>query len=266
VVGCEHHADAGEDHVERGVLERHRLGVRLAPLHVDAGTGGGGNRGVPGAGGHVEHGLLDLVGDRWSLLILRDLYVGTSTFNGLARGLPGLSRSLLAKRLRSFEREGLVEKIGGRYLMTERGRDLEGVLMALGNWGSRWIFGDPREEELDAQLLVWWMHGRLDTAAMPLDRWVLHVRFLDDPRRFWILVEDRVPSVCLSDPGYGVDVTIASDVRTLYRVWLGQLPLSAGLRHGLSIEGPCAVVRRVPNVLQLSPMGPLVSGALALHA
>ena len=164
---------------------------------------------------------LDLVGDRWSLLILRDLYVGTSTFNGLARGLPGLSRSLLAKRLRSFEREGLVEKLGGRYLMTERGRDLEGVLMALGNWGSRWIFGDPREEELDAQLLVWWMHGRLDTAAMPLDRWVLHVRFVDDPRRFWILVEDRVPSVCLSDPGYGVDVTIASDVRTLYRVWLG---------------------------------------------
>jgi DNA-binding HxlR family transcriptional regulator len=93
---------------------------------------------------------LDLVGDRWSLLILRDLYVGTSTFNGLARGLPGLSRSLLAKRLRSFEREGLVEKLGGRYLLTERGRDLEGVLMALGNWGSRWIFGDPREEELDA--------------------------------------------------------------------------------------------------------------------
>ena len=209
---------------------------------------------------------LDLVGDRWSLLILRDLYVGTTTFNGLARGLPGLSHSLLAKRLRSFEREGLVDRLGGRYLLTERGRDLEGVLMALGSWGSRWIFGDPREEELDAQLLVWWMHGRLDTAAMPLDRWVLHVRFVDDPRRFWILVEDRVPSVCLSDPGYGVDVTIASDVRTLYRVWLGQLPLSAGLRHGLSIEGQRAVVRRVPDVLQLSPMAPLVSGALALHA
>ena len=75
-----------------------------------------------------------------------------------------------------------------------------------------------------------------------------------------------MPSVCLSDPGYGVDVTIASDVRTLYRVWLGQLPLSSGLRHGLSIEGPRAVVRRIPDVLQLSPMAPLVSGALALHA
>jgi hypothetical protein len=110
------------------------------------------------------------------------------------------------------------------------------------------------------------MHGRLDTAAMPLDRWVLHVRFADDPRRFWILVEDRVPSVCLSDPGYGVDVTIASDVRTLYRVWLGQLPLHAALRNGLVIEGPRAVARHLPEVLQLSPVAPLVTGALATRA
>jgi hypothetical protein len=97
---------------------------------------------------------------------------------------------------------------------------------------------------------------------MPLDRWVLHIRFVDDPRRFWILVEDRVPSVCLTDPGYGVDATISSDVRTLYRVWLGQLPLAAGLRSGLSLEGPRAVTRRIPEVLQLSPMAPLVSAAV----
>ena len=139
--------------------------------------------------------------------------------------------------------------------------------MALGNWGSRRIFADPREEELDAQLLVWWMHGRLDTAAMPLDRWVLHVRFVDDPRRFWILVEDRVPSVCLSDPGYGVDVTIASDVRhPLPGVAGPAARCSAGLATACLIEGQRAVVRRIPDVLQLSPMAPLVSGALALHA
>ena len=108
---------------------------------------------------------LDLVRDRWSLLILRDLYVGTSTFNGLARGLPGLSRSLLAKRLRCFEREGLVERIGGRYLMTERGRDLEGVLMALGQLGFPLDLRRPRARRSSTRrLLVWWMHGRLDAA------------------------------------------------------------------------------------------------------
>ncbi|MBF6079413.1 helix-turn-helix transcriptional regulator [Nocardia beijingensis] len=198
---------------------------------------------------------LDVVGERWSLLILRDLLLGTTRFNDLARGLPGLSRSLLAKRLRQFERAGLVAKPGEEYLLTDAGRDLEPILFGLGEWGARWAFGAPRDDERDPALLVWWMHTRVDTSSFPGRRHVLHVRFTEDLRRFWIVVEAGVPSVCESDPGYPVDVAISSDVASLYQVWLGRLPLAHALRAGrVAFTGPPALTRRMPSVLRLSPV------------
>ncbi|MGQ4619434.1 winged helix-turn-helix transcriptional regulator [Nocardia sp. R7R-8] len=198
---------------------------------------------------------LDVVGERWSLLILRDLLLGTIRFNDLARGLPGLSRSLLAKRLRQFERAGLVEKMAGEYLLTDAGRELEPVLFGLGEWGARWSFGAPLDDERDPALLVWWMHTRVDTSSFPGRRHVLQVRFTDDPRRFWIVIEAGVPSVCESDPGYPVDVAISSDVASLYQVWLGRLPLAHALRTGrVAFTGSPALTRRMPSVLRLSPV------------
>ncbi|MEV6257775.1 helix-turn-helix domain-containing protein [Nocardia sp. NPDC051911] len=198
---------------------------------------------------------LDVVGERWSLLILRDLLLGTTRFNDLARGLPGLSRSLLAKRLRQFERAGLVEKLVGEYLLTDAGRELEPILFGLGEWGARWTFGTPREDERDPALLVWWMHTRVDTSSFPGRRHVLHVRFTDDLRRFWIVIEAGVPSVCESDPGYPVDVAISSDVASLYQVWLGRLPLAHALRTGrVAFTGTPALTCRMPSVLRLSPV------------
>ena len=203
---------------------------------------------------------LDVLGERWSLLILRDLLVGTTRFNDLARGLPGLSRSLLAKRLRQFERAGLVERLGNEYLLTDAGRDLEPIVFGLGEWGAKWSFGDPDPDQLDAELLVWWMHTRLDLSGFPGKRQVLHIRFTDDPKQFWIVVESGVPSVCLADPGFEVDVTITSDLRSLYDVWLGRVPLNAAVRSGrLEFEGPSALVRRMPAALQLSPVADIVS-------
>ncbi|MEV0293534.1 helix-turn-helix domain-containing protein [Nocardia sp. NPDC050710] len=200
---------------------------------------------------------LDILGERWSLLILRDLTAGTTRFNDLARGLPGLSRSLLTKRLRQFERAGLIEKIGGSYLLTEAGRDLEPILFGLGAWGARWTFGAPDPAELDADLLVWWMHTRLDTSSFPGKRQVLAIRFTDDVRRYWIVVESGSPSVCITDPGFPVDVTINSDVGSLYQIWLGRIPVPHALRTGrVQFLGPSALTRRMPAVLKLSPVAP----------
>lgn len=205
---------------------------------------------------------VDVLGERWALLILRDMLVGTTRFNDLARGLPGLSRSLLAKRLRQFERAELVEHLDGEYLLTESGQDLRAVVFGLGAWGAKWTFDDPDPEELDTELLVWWMHKRLDTTGFPGKRQVIHIRFTDDPRRFWVVVEGGEPSVCLVDPGYGVDVTITSDLPSLYEVWLGRLPLPAALRSGrLQFDGPSALTRRMPSVLLLSPVAEIVSAA-----
>jgi DNA-binding HxlR family transcriptional regulator len=205
---------------------------------------------------------LDVLGERWSLLILRDMLVGATRFNDLARGLPGLSRSLLTKRLRQFERAGLVERFDTEYLLTQAGRELEPIVFGLGEWGAKWSFGDPDPEELDAQLLVWWMHTRLDTTDFPGRRHVLHIRFTDDSRLFWVVIESGDPSVCLVDPGFDVDVTITTDVSSLYQVWLGRLPLRDAVRTGqVEFAGPPSLCRRMPSVLKLSPVADLVDAA-----
>ena len=205
---------------------------------------------------------LDLLGERWTLLIVRDMLVGTTRFNELARGLPGLSRSLLTRRLRQLERAGLVERVRNEYLLTGSGRELEPIVFGIGAWGARWTFGDPETAELDAELLVWWMHTRLDTSGLPGRRQVFHVRFTDDSRRFWIVIESGSPSVCTTDPGFEVEVTIRTDVGTLYQVWLGRLPLQDAVRSGrLAFEGPVAFTRRMPVILRLSPVAALVSAA-----
>ncbi|MFF0543545.1 winged helix-turn-helix transcriptional regulator [Nocardia thailandica] len=205
---------------------------------------------------------LDVLGERWSLLILRDLYLGTTRFNDLARGLPGLSRSLLAKRLRQFERAGLLDKVGTDHQLTAAGRDLEPILFGLGEWGARWTFGPSRAEERDPGLLVWWMRDRVDTSSFPGLRHVLHVRFTDDIRRYWIVVERGIASVCDSDPGYPVDVTITAAVATLYEIWLGRVPLVHAQRAGrISFHGDPALTRRMPAVLRLSPVAGYVRAA-----
>ena len=204
---------------------------------------------------------LDLLGERWSLLIVRDMLVGGKRFNDLARGLPGLSRTLLAKRLRQFERAGIVERVGNDYVLTESGRGLEPIIFGLGEWGAQWLFGEPQPDELDAQLLVWWMHTRLDTSVLPEGRRVLQIRFTDDPQLFWILVERGEPSVCVVDPGFEVDVLITSDVGSLLEFWLGRLTLRDAMRSGrIEFTGPPALTRRMPALFELSEMAPIILG------
>jgi DNA-binding HxlR family transcriptional regulator len=198
---------------------------------------------------------IEVLGERWSLMILRDMLVGTTRFNDLARGLPGLSRSLLSKRLRQFERAGLVEQLDGQYLLTDAGRDLEPIVFGLGEWGAKWAFTDPDPDELDPLLLVWWVHSRLDTSVLPERRVVIAVRFSDYPRVFWLVIEGGTPSVCLTDPGFEVDVTIRSDLESLYRVW----PATRAGR--VTFDGSAAMRRRMPSLLRLSPVASIVAEA-----
>lgn len=202
---------------------------------------------------------LDVLGERWSLMILRDLMVGTSRFNDLARGLPGLSRSLLSKRLRELERGGLVDHLEGRYVLTPAGEQLQPIIFGLAQWGARWAFGDPTQDELDPDLLVWWMHLQLDTSALP-GRWhVVQVQFSDVRREYWIVLDDGAPSICRTPPGFEVNLSVRADLATLYQVWLGRVPLATALRTGaVVVAGDRAWTSRVPTILRLSPAAPAV--------
>jgi hypothetical protein len=146
-------------------------------------------------------------------------------------------------------------------VLTESGRGLEPIIFGLGEWGAQWLFGEPQPDELDAQLLVWWMHTRLDTSVLPEGRRVLQIRFTDDPQLFWILVERGEPSVCVVDPGFEVDVIITSDVGSLLEFWLGRLTLRDAMRSGrIAFTGPPALTRRMPALFELSEMAPIVLG------
>ena len=115
----------------------------------------------------------EILADRWTPLIVRELILGSHRFNEIERGLPGISRSLLASRLRDLEDSGVVERLPGaqpkmtEYHLSEAGRELKTVIETLGAWGVRWAFGEPRPEELDAGLLIWRIHQRINRELLP---------------------------------------------------------------------------------------------------
>ena len=113
----------------------------------------------------------EILADRWTPLIVRELILGSHRFNEIERGLPGISRSLLASRLRDLEDAGVIERLPGAqpkamaYHLSEAGKDLKTVIETLGAWGVRWAFGEPRPEELDAGLLIWRIHQRINRGS-----------------------------------------------------------------------------------------------------
>ncbi len=205
---------------------------------------------------------VEVLGERWSMLIVRDLLVGTSRFNDLARGLPGLSRSLLSRRLRQLELAGIVRRVDGEYHLTEAGRDLEPIVFGLGAWGARWAFGPPRDDELDPELLMWWMHTRIDASALPEGRVVLEFLLTQPTFRAWLVVDEAGVSVCKADPGFEVDATVAAPVATLAEVWLGRRSVEGARRAGeVRISGRREVVAAVPRALLMSPVAEIVRDA-----
>lgn len=204
----------------------------------------------------------EMLGDRWSILILRDLLTGVRRFNDLARGLPGLSRPLLSKRLRQLADAGLVRRGDDGYELTEAGEDLRPIVMGLAEWGARWAFGEPEEEDLDPDLLVWWIHRRIDRSRLPNELVVVQLQLSNPHGWYWLVLEPGDVSVCLTDPGFEVSVVLHSDVATLYDVWLGRLDYDTAVREGrVTVTGRPGLVSTARSWLRLSPVADIVSAA-----
>lgn len=208
---------------------------------------------------------LELLGDRWTLLVIRDVLNGANRFNELARGLPGMSRGLLSKRLDQLERNGLIGHEDEQYLPTDAGEALRPIIFGLAEWGARYAFGEPRPDELDPTVLMWWIRGGIDPGPFRRRRTVLHVRLPDARKsRFWFVVQPDDVSLCFTDPGYEVDLTIESSLSVLYQVWEGVIDLAAAVRDGLVVlYGQRDVLLRLPEALKFSPVAPYVRRARA---
>ena len=206
---------------------------------------------------------VEVLGERWTLLIVREMLTGSRRFNELSRGLPGLSRALLSRRLRQLVAAGLVRRSDDGYDLTPSGEDLRPLVFGLADWGARHAFGDPRPEELDPETLMWWFHGRVDTSEVER-RAVVQVEIPDRARRFWLVIEPDDASVCYADPGFEIDAVLRSDLATLYRMWEGEIDLLDAVKAGsIELSGPRWIVRGLPRWLQLSPVAPIVRAARA---
>src|SRR5690242_17759871 len=170
----------------------------------------------------------EVVGDRWSPLILREIMVGSHGFNDIHRGIPRISRTLLAQRLRRLERDGLVERHSepGRqsvsYDLTDAGRDLEPVIFELGRWASRWVFGDPRDDQLDVANFVWRLHQFTNEERAPQPRTTIEFDMRGPGGgRAWLVFDRGASTACLIDPGYEPALVIFGDLRELCRWFAG---------------------------------------------
>src|SRR5215469_6930238 len=220
---------------------------------------------------------MELLDERWTMLIVRELVTGSQHFNDLRRGVPRMSPTLLSKRLHQLVRAGIVERQEDssqvRYVLTEAGHELQPVVEALGAWGVRWI-GELGDEDLDPKLLLWDMHRNIDHDAVPAERMVLQFTFPDVPpktRNWWLVITAGQADVCDADPGYPVAVTVTASLRTMSQIWRGDLSWSEALRSSaIQINGPQALRQAMPGWFTLSAFAvvprPPMSRAASGHA
>lgn len=213
----------------------------------------------------------EVLGERWTLLIVRDLMEGAHRFTELHTGLPGISRTLLTERLRMLEREQLIERrvaMGGHaeYWLTPLGLDLQPAVLALGEWAARNYSRDPSRDELDVEVLMLWIERHVKRDALPAGRYVVRFEFRENRQhpRAWLVAQDQGPRVCHDDPMFDVDLVVTSDVRTLHRVFGGRLALATALRDGsIALDGTPAQRRAFTRWFGYSPFAPTTREVLA---
>jgi DNA-binding HxlR family transcriptional regulator len=211
----------------------------------------------------------EVFAERWTPLILRELLLGSHRFSELLRGLPRISRNLLAQRLASLEQAGLIKRrprSNGRgfdYHLTPAGEELRPVVLALGAWGYKWAACELRPDNVDAGLLMWFLRRRVRVENLPKPRVVTRFDFhaqgarsfwLEGEQSFWLILERPVVDLCLSDPGFEVDLTVNADVAALTRVYLGHISLTQAIREGsVEVVGGRELSRGFQDWLGLSP-------------
>ena len=203
----------------------------------------------------------EVLTERWTPLVVRELLCGSTRFNDLRRGVPLMSPALLSKRLKTLERVGVVEKRGASYHLTPAGEELRAVIESMGVWGQRWARGDVVTKRFDASLLMWDVHRNVVVEALPEGRVVVHFHLrgsADKKSHFWLVLDAPAVDLCLTDPGHDVDVEVAGHVATMVDYWMGRVDLLGAVRAGdLVVAGPRALVAGLQTWFSRSAFAPV---------
>jgi DNA-binding HxlR family transcriptional regulator len=206
----------------------------------------------------------ELFCERWTPLILRDLAWGSTRFSELQRGVPLMSPTLLSRRLKQLEAEGVVQRRpqsnrrGWTYHLTEAGREFIPLIDALGFWGQRWTRRELSDNEVDLGLLLWSIERRASADAFGKDPTVVRLVFTDLPvgrNIWWFVNQDRHCELCLNDPGFEVDLYLSCTLPDMIYVIRGDLPLERALAsERLEAIGTATARWRLAAWLNLSPL------------
>jgi DNA-binding HxlR family transcriptional regulator len=174
---------------------------------------------------------VEVLGDRWTLLIIREVIVGASGFNEIHRGIPRMSRTLLAQRLRELERRGLLTHEASRrghpgvYALTAAGQALTPIVWSMGAWAAEWMFGDPSDEDCNGLTLIWRTHQVAIPAKLPLTRTVVHLVLTGaGGAQGWLDIQRPEVTVCKDDQGLAVDLALEADTAAMHRWLVGLVP------------------------------------------
>jgi DNA-binding HxlR family transcriptional regulator len=202
----------------------------------------------------------EIFAERWTPIILRELVLGSRKFNDIHRGVPRMSRALLARRLRRLIEAGVIRAGDGEYRLTPSGEELGEVVVRLGEWGQRWA--EPvRRANLDSRLLMWDMRRRIALDRLPDRRVVVRFDFRGlpgaqrCPRTFWLVLTRAEADLCIVEPGHEVDLFVDADLAAFSRVWLGEVPIRQVIREGgIKLSGARDAARDFPSWLLLSTL------------
>lgn len=206
---------------------------------------------------------VEVLGDRWTPLVIRELSVGATGFNEIHRGIPRISRSLLSQRLRTMQSRGLLRREPGvqgrsvRYSLTEAGQELVPIVWSIGSWAARWWYTDPTEEDCDGVSLLWRMHQRADQANLPSARTIVHVVLTGvGGAEGWLDVDPDGMTVCKDDQGKDVDLVVQGDTGYMYKWISGIVPFRELVASGHArLIGPSRLTRAFPTWFTEAPFG-----------
>jgi DNA-binding HxlR family transcriptional regulator len=221
----------------------------------------------------------EILGERWTFLIVRELLMGGRRFSELQRGLGDISPALLTSRLKTFEREGLIvrRRINGQrgyeYCPTHACEELKPIIIALGEWGMCWARNTLASDYLDIDMLLLYLERSVDPAQLPGSETVIQFKFNDVPeqRDWWLIVRDGKVDVCITPPGRDVNVFFCTTARTMSEVWMAQRSYREAVLSGdLIVEGDLALTRRIsswlrPSIFANSKRAPVADVAVAAH-
>lgn len=204
----------------------------------------------------------EVLTERWTLLVLRELLMGSTRFNELQRGVPRMSSSLLSKRLREMERSGLITieplqgERGNAYRLTPAGEALGPLVVGLGSWSREWLKREISEEEADPALLMWDVRRSVRLDRLPEERVVVFFRYRDaeeGKRAWWLVAQEEGADLCFTDPGFPVDLQVDAEARAMAEVWIGRVELGAAMgSRRIRVTGPDHLVRGLPDWLGFS--------------